>query len=239
MIGSSSLAGLRAGCDFLLAGLGAGLGLAGVGRAVVPSPRMHSAMVRLAWACVLAAGACGDDADHTPSGGLDGGLSSLDASPGAGGDAASDGATPPVCAPREQLLPITQPAYHRDGKIDYPDPPPVGGDHNPCWGEWGVHSEPLAVEHWVHNLEHGGVVYLYHCPDGCPDEVAQLASFVTGRQQALLTSYDAMPTRFAVVAWGVRITSDCLDLASFELFYASHANHGTEQISSGPPSSCQ
>ena len=197
---------------------------------------MRRWMACLAGVGALLGGACGD-VDRTSSGSLDGGTS-LDAGRDAASDGASDGATPAVCAPTEQLLPITQPAYHQDGKISYPDPPPVGGNHNPNWGTWGVHDAPLRPECWVHNLEHGGVVYLYHCPDGCPSEVAELASFVTGRKQALLTSYDALPTRFAVVAWGARITSDCFDLASLELFYATHANHGTEQISSEPSTPC-
>ncbi|MDB4986102.1 MAG: putative rane protein [Myxococcaceae bacterium] len=197
----------------------------------------------------LGAFACRDDARHAPSlvGGLDGGpVAALDGGlehqpDGARGDAGRGPLTPATaCAPVAQVLPVTAPAYHRTGKIDYPDPPPVGGDHNPCWGKWGVYdaSSPLAVEHWVHNLEHGGVVYLYNCADGCADEVAQMASFVDGRTQAILTPYAALPTRFAVVAWGVRITSDCFDKTSFERFYSEHVNHGSEQISSDPPSSC-
>lgn len=195
---------------------------------------MRGWMVRLSWMWLMASGACGDD---TPSGGLDSGTVLLDAGLIAASDAAADGSTQ-LCLPRQELLPVTQPAYHQDGKINYPDPPPVGGNHNQNWGTWGVHAAPLRPECWVHNLEHGGVVYLYHCPEGCPDEVADMAKFVTGRKQALLTSYDALPTRFAVVAWGVRLTSDCFDLASFELFYAAHANQGTEQISSEPSVPC-
>jgi hypothetical protein len=206
----------------------------------VPSPHMR----KWVWGLALLL-ACGDDGDSGPgsSGGLDGGAA-LDGSGAVlGSDAALDGAAPgedapAVCAPTEQTLPVSSPAYHREGTILYPDPPPVGGDHNPCWGTWGVHDMPLAAEHWVHNLEHGGVVYLYHCPDGCADEVAQLTTFVRGRQQALLTAYDALPTRFAVVSWGVRSTSDCFDLASFTRFYSEHVNQGTEQISSDPPASC-
>ncbi|MDB4973992.1 MAG: hypothetical protein JWN48_2333 [Myxococcaceae bacterium] len=152
----------------------------------------------------------------------------------------ADATSTTVCAPSEQVLPVSQPAYHREGPIDYPDPPPVGGDHNPCWGKWGVYSpdRPLEVEHWVHNLEHGGVVYLYNCADGCADEVAQLAKFVKGRQQALLTPYAGLTTRFAVVAWGVRITSDCFAQDAFEGFYRQHVNMGSEKITSDPPASC-
>src|SRR4051794_21406825 len=62
-------------------------------------------------------------------------------------------------------------SYHVGGPIDYADRPPAGGPHDPCWAPWGVHSEPVADDHWVHNLEHGGIVYLYCCTD-CDDDVA-------------------------------------------------------------------
>jgi Protein of unknown function (DUF3105) len=206
---------------------------------LVPSPRMRKWMPAL----IVLLVACGDDDKSGPglSGALDGGPLLDGSRPVGSADAAQDGAAPldpAVCAPTVQTQPVTAPAYHREGTIPYPDPPPVGGDHNPCWGSWGVHDTPLGAEHWVHNLEHGGVVYLYHCPDGCPAEVAQLTSLVKGRSLALLTSYDALPTRFAVVSWGVRMTSDCFDLASFTRFYTEHQNQGTEQISSDPPASC-
>lgn len=137
----------------------------------------------------------------------------------------------------EQSLPVLS-ANHVNGPIAYPDPPPVGGDHNPCWGTWGVHDQPLAAEHWVHNLEHGGVVALYHCPDGCAAEVKQLGDWVRGRRLALLTEYDALPTRFGVVAWGHRLLTDTLDLRAFQAFYDAHVDHGPESIDGPPPSSC-
>lgn len=137
----------------------------------------------------------------------------------------------------EEALPVKS-VQHMDGTIIYPDPPPVGGNHNPCWGAWGVHDQPLGVEHWVHNLEHGGVVFLYHCTNGCTSEVAQLADFVRGHRRTLLSQYDAMPKRFAVVAWGYRLQSDALDLSVFEAFYNAHMDHAPESIDSGPPSGC-
>jgi len=65
-----------------------------------------------------------------------------------------------TCGDCEEERPVES-ASHLLGPIDYPDPPPAGGDHNPCWTTWGVHADVVPVERWVHNLEHGGVVYLY------------------------------------------------------------------------------
>ncbi|MBA2321104.1 MAG: DUF3105 domain-containing protein [Deltaproteobacteria bacterium] len=63
-------------------------------------------------------------------------------------------------------------AAHVTGDVIYEDPPPSSGDHDGCWSRWGVHVDPVPDERWVHNLEHGGVVFLYDCPEGCAEEVA-------------------------------------------------------------------
>ena len=47
---------------------------------------------------------------------------------------------------------------------DYQHNPPASGPHWPSPAAWGVHSEVLPREWWVHNLEHGGIVLLYNCP---------------------------------------------------------------------------
>ncbi len=129
-------------------------------------------------------------------------------------------------------------ANHVNGAIAYPDPPPAGGDHNPCWGAWGVHDQPLGAEHWVHNLEHGGVVFLYHCEGGCDAEVQQLDTFVSAHRLTVLTEYAALPARFGVVAWGYRLLTDALDLRAFTAFYEAHVDHAPESIDSPPPAGC-
>jgi hypothetical protein len=52
--------------------------------------------------------------------------------------------------------------------IPYEDSPPTSGPHWPIVAKWGVYSEEVAAEVFVHNLEHGGVVILYRCPTPCP-----------------------------------------------------------------------
>ena len=128
---------------------------------------------------------------------------------------------------------------HVNGDLVYEDPPPVTGNHNPFWARWGVHTEPVPDECFVHNMEHGGVVFLYNCPEGCAAEVEELSKFVEGRPFALLTSYETMPSKFAVVSWGHRLTSDCFDLEAFEDFFTAHKEQGPEHIASNPPTECQ
>ena len=118
------------------------------------------------------------------------------------------------------------------------DPPPAGGDHNPCWANYGVYDEPLAGQYWLHNLEHGAVVYLYNCPDGCADDVSALATLVDAKARALLTSYPYMTNRFAALSWGRRLLSDCLDLQAMKQFYNQHVDRAPESIADGAPEGC-
>lgn len=162
------------------------------------------------------------------------------AAPAHGDDAGSDdggGGLCTRCGACEQSVAFSS-VTHVDGPIDYDDLPPAGGEHNPCWGDFRVYETPLADERWVHNLEHGGVVFLYHCPEGCAAEVAELGAFVRKRSQALLTPYPELPARFAAVAWGERLVSPCFDLDAFEAFYAAHVGRAPESVTAPPPAAC-
>lgn len=43
---------------------------------------------------------------------------------------------------------------------------------------WGVHADALPAEMYAANLDEGGVVISYNCPDGCDDLVQQLTAVV-------------------------------------------------------------
>jgi hypothetical protein len=129
-------------------------------------------------------------------------------------------------------------AQHIEGDIDYGELPPAGGPHNGCWGNFGVHDEPFAPENWVHNLEHGAVVFLHDCPLGCDAELAELEGLAAGRTWAIVTAYPGLDIRFAVVAWGYRLMSDDLDLDAFAAFYDAHADQAPESVTSGKPAGC-
>jgi hypothetical protein len=133
-------------------------------------------------------------------------------------------------------------ALHVEGSVDYGDGAPAGGDHAPCWGAWGVHDEPLPPENFVHNLEHGGVAILYHCPEGCATALAALQRFVSGHELTVLTAYPDLDRRFALTAWGYRTGADCLSLAAVEAFYEAHVDRGPERFGRpppDPPASCE
>ena len=141
------------------------------------------------------------------------------------------------CGSCEEYLEVTS-FNHVSGAIDYPSLPPVGGDHNACWTTFGVHARELADDYWVHNLEHGAVVLLHNCPDGCAEERAQLEAMTEGRPFALVMPYAKLPTRFGLVAWEYRLLSDCFDETAFAEFYTDHVNQARESTTSPPPSGC-
>lgn len=93
-----------------------------------------------------------------------------------------------------QTLKETIPPYNSD--------PPTSGPHLPYVAPWGIHTEPIPRQLQVHNLEDGGVMVQYNCPDGCPDLVAKLKAIVSGYdRQVILAPYPGMKTRLALTAW--------------------------------------
>jgi hypothetical protein len=129
------------------------------------------------------------------------------------------------------------------GPIEYLDSPPAGGDHDGCWAEWGVHDDELAPRNWIHNLEHGGVVILYDCPDGCVEDITTLSSYVEGVEGVegalvILTSYTGLPTQFAAVAWQHRILLECADTDALDTFIEENGDQAPESVAAGPPASC-
>jgi len=141
------------------------------------------------------------------------------------------------CGGCEEVQPVLS-TQHTTDPVVYHDPPPTSGPHNPCWARWGIHEEPTPAQRWVHNLEHGGVVFLYNCPQGCDAEVNKLREMVSARERTILTAYDALPARFGIVAWGHRLVSDCLDEAAFSAFYANHFDRAPESVATEPNPGC-
>lgn len=128
--------------------------------------------------------------------------------------------------------------YHTEEPVDYADRPPAGGPHNPCWTTFGVHAEPVPDDNWVHNLEHGAVVFLYQVSEAT--EVAALTDLAEEKATfVVVTPYTDMESRFAAVAWGFRMTAGCYEHDAWSAFYDAHVDHGPESISGDPGPSCQ
>ncbi len=88
----------------------------------------------------------------------------------------------------------------------YNSSPPSSGPHLGVLAEWGTHEDPVPEELFIHNLEDGGVVFTYDCPDGCDDLVAGLTEIVDAGSRRLMTpysgiQYDGDTFRAAAIAW--------------------------------------
>lgn len=131
-------------------------------------------------------------------------------------------------------------------KVTYDFCPPTSGSHfsasrlGPIPAAFYGKDDTTVPEGWIHNLEHGDMVVLYRCPEGC-DATAQTA--LSGLQQQLpasplcgfppgtnvvVTRFDQMPTPYAAVVWGRVFFLDTLDVGALTTFYGQSADRAPE-----------
>jgi hypothetical protein len=74
---------------------------------------------------------------------------------------------------------------------------------------------------WLHNLEHGHAVFLYDCPEGCPEELAKLVEAQqaarpgsNGVRRALVAPARGLPQRVAALLWRRAYLTDSADPAA-------------------------
>lgn len=119
--------------------------------------------------------------------------------------------------------------------VPYNSIPPTSGPHYGNLVGWGVYEEPQRYEHLVHNLEDGGVVVYYQCPDGCPEIVQELKEivqpFIDQGQHVVLAPNDPtwsinggaplqqdMGARIAITAWQRILKLDEVDSGKIRAF---------------------
>jgi hypothetical protein len=120
--------------------------------------------------------------------------------------------------------------------------PPVTGAHYPVWAAYDRTYSQLDRGYYLHDAEHGAIVFLYNCPDGCPDTVTALETVVRDlpadpmctapvRQRALVTSDPLLPAgvTVAAVAWDNWYTATCTD-GYLATFASEHYGAGPEQL---------
>jgi hypothetical protein len=126
-------------------------------------------------------------------------------------------------------------------EVSYPDNPPAGGSHYSQWAAFQSYSFPVPRGFWVHDMEHGAVVYSYNCPDGCAEEVAQVQALIdtlpgdplcsaAAPRRVLLTPDPLLDVRWGVSAWGFTLRADCVDRERFQQFYLNHFARGPENL---------
>lgn len=93
---------------------------------------------------------------------------------------------------------------HVTGTINYPQVPPVGGNHNPVWLNCGIYTAPVANENAVHSMEHGAVWITYQ-PSLSSSAVQTLQNLVHGHTYVILSPYPGLPDPVVISAWGVQL----------------------------------
>ncbi len=96
--------------------------------------------------------------------------------------------------------------------------PPTAGPHCRDTLACQVYDTEQAPCFWLHNLEHGHAVFLYNCPEGCPEEVARLEQARNearaggnGVRRALVAPASGMPHRIAAILWRRAYLADSAD----------------------------
>jgi hypothetical protein len=118
----------------------------------------------------------------------------------------------------------------------YRSRPPSSGNHYPRWAVFRVYSKPVPWGYLVHAMEHGVVVIVYNCPDGCAEEVAAAQALVDStplkgacpRPPVILAPDPTLDVRFAAASWGNTLRASCFDREAFARFVETHKNHGPE-----------
>lgn len=99
---------------------------------------------------------------------------------------------------------------HVEGTVDYPETPPVGGEHSNEWLYCGVYTEPQNRENATHSMEHGAVWITYDPALVTDADIEHLRS-VTPDTYAVLSPYPDMGNAVTVSGWNVQLKVDSAD----------------------------
>lgn len=134
----------------------------------------------------------------------------------------------------EQIPPLYE-AEHAcmHTQIHYHNIIPTFGTHRPTWPKYGEYKF-VPKQRWLHNLEHGAVVMLYH-PCAHPILVNHLRHIVVNcLYRHIITPYNLPIDRpFALVTWGhyYAFNDPITNERGAVEFILKHAKHAPEQMS--------
>ncbi|XP_018322025.1 uncharacterized protein LOC108734827 isoform X2 [Agrilus planipennis] len=122
--------------------------------------------------------------------------------------------------------------YCMHTSIVYRDDVPTFGGHRPLWPRYGEYQY-LPPQRWLHSLEHGAIVMLYHpCAD--PQEINKLKGIVTNcLYRHIITPYNKLQSQrpFALVTWGCKLMMSKVDHKIAKEFIMTSALQGPEKVS--------
>lgn len=166
-------------------------------------------------------------------------LLSLALLPACGGGGGSTSPNPPTPAAGCASQPVPNEGWLHvvEGlPISYQHNPPASGPHYPVWARYQEHQATVARGYWVHNLEHGAVVFLYR-PSAPAAAITALRDAyralpndpACGHKRALLTADPDLPTDTAVVAADFQLEGGCTNAGAIRSFVEARIGRGPEQ----------
>ena len=137
--------------------------------------------------------------------------------------------------PHSHISPPTQVTYNHN-------PPTSGCHYSLGYGhapiQAGSYDKVVRPEYWVHNLEHGYIVVLYNCPNGCTVQFQLLRSWyrslppdpsgAVSYAKVLILPWLSLPAPFAAVSWDWYYPIPDFSITEVQRFYANHVGQGSE-----------
>ncbi|WP_158630530.1 DUF3105 domain-containing protein [Nocardioides daphniae] len=111
---------------------------------------------------------------------------------------------------------------HVNGTVNYPQNPPVGGDHAPVWMNCAAYDVPVDPGMAVHSMEHGAV-WLAYDPGLPSEDVDALRALTSSNGFVLVSPVEDMDSPVAATAWGRQLTQDSVDLSRLSAFVNTFA----------------
>ena len=93
---------------------------------------------------------------------------------------------------------------HVDTPVEYPQTPPVGGNHSPVWQNCQYYDTAIPNERGVHSLEHGAV-WITYAPDTPRADRDVLKALAQTGDHILISQYDGLPSPIVASAWGKQL----------------------------------
>ncbi|XP_054155006.1 uncharacterized protein LOC128953543 [Oppia nitens] len=122
------------------------------------------------------------------------------------------------------------PQHHcMDEPIVYNTSLPTFGDHRPLWPVFGEYKF-VPIQRWLHNIEHGAVIMLYH-PCANKIMVSRLRALVTACiGKHIITPYNqlAEDRPLALITWGCRLTMNQVVIDTVVDFIQKNSMKGPE-----------
>lgn len=120
----------------------------------------------------------------------------------------------------EEFSDLTQ--NHVDTPVDYPQTPPVGGDHLAQWQNCGYYADPIQTEAGVHSLEHGAV-WIGYDPTLPPEQVETLQALTQDNPYLLVSPVDGLSSPVVASAWGAQLEVDSATDERLSVFLVKYA----------------